>query len=111
MNDSRPSEHRDDKPFTAAAEYGRNHLGWADDKEPEPDTESEAFAKKVAAEGWLRGFERPDVQASVTGTFADIAQVYATLYLAEQQRLANLIAFEVISGEKNRAEIRKGLGL
>jgi hypothetical protein len=39
------------------------------------------------------------------------AHVYATLALAEQQRIANLIAFEVISGEKNRAEIRKGLGL
>jgi hypothetical protein len=31
--------------------------------------------------------------------------------LTEQQRIGNLIAFEVISGEKNRAEIRKGLGL
>jgi hypothetical protein len=29
----------------------------------------------------------------------------------EQLRIANLIAFEVVSGEKNRAEIRKGLGL
>jgi hypothetical protein len=29
--------------------------------------------------------------------------------IAHQLRIANLIAFEVISGEKNRAEIRKGL--
>ena len=35
----------------------------------------------------------------------------ATLYLADQQRVANLIAFEALTGEKNRAEIRKGLEL
>jgi hypothetical protein len=111
MSDLRPSEDEGDRPFAVVAEYGRQHMGWADDKERELDTESEALARKVAAEGWLKGAERPDVQASVAGTFADIAQVYATLYLAEQLRISNLIAFEQVTGEKNRAEIRKGLGL
>jgi hypothetical protein len=43
---------------------------------------------------------------------ADAQHIVAAIdRLTEQQRIGNLIAFEVISGEKNRAEIRKGLGL
>lgn len=42
---------------------------------------------------------------------ATLAVAEATLALAEQQRISNLIAFEQVTGEKNRAEIRKGLGL
>jgi hypothetical protein len=67
----------------------------------EHEAEALQYAAKYAA--LFPDFEYPD--------YAALMQMHATLYLAEQQRVANLIAFEVISGEKNRAEIRKGLSL
>lgn len=38
------------------------------------------------------------------------AQVYATLYAADQQRVANMIAWQALTGEAYGYEIRAGLG-
>lgn len=42
---------------------------------------------------------------------ATIAQAEALIELGEQQRLANIIAWEQVTGEKNRAIVRRGIGL
>lgn len=39
----------------------------------------------------------------------NLALVKATIELAEQQRIANLIAWEALTGESSRADVRKGL--
>lgn len=56
----------------------------------------------------------PDAQMAMT--IAAAAQVHATLYLAEQQRIANLIALSALMLGKEVdqwlvAEIREGLGI
>jgi hypothetical protein len=59
----------------------------------------------------LRDWEPTSIQELGFDT-ADAQHIVAALdRQTEQLRIANLIAFEVISGEKNRAEIRKGLSL
>lgn len=51
------------------------------------------------------------------GVVPEIAQVYATLYLAEQQRIANLIAYMALPDESHEREsdtwslINEGLGI
>jgi hypothetical protein len=85
--------------------------GFFDDLPTDIFPELESVDHKAEAAAWIRQVERPDMPVDVTIALATLAQAHATLYLAEQQRIGNLIAFEVISGEKNRAEIRKGLGL
>lgn len=50
------------------------------------------------AEEWLADAKRADVSFAEAEAFAAIAQVYATLALAEQQRIANLVALGVIGG-------------
>lgn len=47
----------------------------------------------------------------MTGYHLQLAQTKATLALAEQQRIANMIAFGQATGTSFRAEIRKALGL
>lgn len=56
-------------------------------------------------------FTEPDVEPEET--LPTLAQqiIGALEALTKQQRISNLIAFEQVTGEKNRAEIRKGLGL
>lgn len=47
-------------------------------------------------------------------TFAELtafSQAAATIVLAEQQRIANIIAWEHLTHESNRSVIREGLGL
>lgn len=39
----------------------------------------------------------------------NLALVKATIELAEQQRIANLIAWEALTGEQSRDEVRKEL--
>jgi hypothetical protein len=85
--------------------------GFFDDLPTDIFPEPEAADHKADAVQWVEAAARSDLPADLTVAVAAVAQVHATLYLAEQQRIGNLIAFEVISGEKNRAEIRKGLGL
>lgn len=59
---------------------------------------SERIDHAAKAEEWLADAKRAEVSLAEAVTFADIAQVHATLALVEQQRIANLIALGVIGG-------------
>jgi hypothetical protein len=98
MSDPRPSENQDAYPKfpTLVAQFGQTF---------EPPATNPIDHKAEAEQ------EIPFAEQAGSPTAAISAAAHAVLYLAEQQRIANLIAFEQISGEKNRAEIRKGLGL
>lgn len=72
---------------------------------------------KAEAEKWLDPNVWREAKAAdnEVPTLVAIAQVHATLYLAEQQRIANLIAlahhFEGEFGSGELEQIREGLGL
>ena len=58
----------------------------------------------------LLHFEDRTSNASLARDAVQVAQVHATLYLAEQQRIANLIALG-LTGPEARRQIVEGLGL
>ncbi len=94
-------------------------------------TDHKALAEQaVSIDGMRKAFQRGES----LGEIAEVAQVHATLYLAEQQRIANLIALassdssslasvgqdaltemekrgEGFYSPRLRPEIREGLGL
>jgi len=80
------------------------------------DHKAEALGIIAADNAWTIGYETADTQH--LQNIAE-AQVHATLYAAEQQRIANLIAYITgtypngsgISHGENADEIREGLGL
>ncbi|MCU1418706.1 MAG: hypothetical protein JWP32_2880 [Schumannella sp.] len=71
---------------------------------------------KQEALDWLTvvtavGADKPPYTAAEETQAIAVAQLHATLELAEQQRLANLIAWQQMTGESNPDLIREGLGL
>lgn len=94
MSDLRPSENGATPTYPKFPEMQRR--GFFDDV----PTGDEFFA------------DNPEMQAGLGFETADAQHILAAIdRLTEQQRIANLIAFEQISGEKNRGLIRAGLGL
>ena len=73
--------------------------------------QGEGAAKPAVARPWPPA-RLADGQPDVQGVWAAQAGGVAALdRLTDQLRVSNLLAFEDITGEKNRAEVRKGLGL
>jgi alpha-glucosidase (family GH31 glycosyl hydrolase) len=128
MTDPRPSENTDDRPVFPEMK----RRGWFDDlptgsveelrdwdsapdptvlPDPVAETADEAYGDRAEAVRLIEESEAWADPRNVSNVTVQLAQVHATLYLAEQQRIGNLIAWQVLTGESNRAQIREGLGI
>lgn len=57
---------------------------------------NDRFDHATRSREWAEAAERPDLDAELTSSFAQIAIAHAQLALVEQQRIQNLIALEAL---------------
>lgn len=99
----------DPKPFEAVRDYGQQHMGWPEVPDEKPVDHANEARKHIE---WAH--EQQSKEGEYDTTVRDnaiLAQAEATLALVEQQRIANIIAFQGVTGESYRAEVRAALGL
>lgn len=109
MNDLRPSEDTDRLELPEMRRLGFfKDLPTGDGffTEPAAGESDEPWYEGLTEDEWVSGMqENVDRYGGATAIALAITDV------ARQLRIANLIAFEQVTGVTNRAEIRKGLGL